>query len=200
MLEAIISSAGAYLSANIDDVAVLMILLIRAATVREKIRVTAGQFLGIGILTAVSLAGGKLLSLIPQTWLGLLGLIPIVIGVIYIMESRKNDADDDDDGEEKAKNAGIGVISVALLALADGGDFVGVFVPLFSGFDTSGTVTAVAVCAVLTALWCVAGNALSRLPHLRAFIEKYSRVIVPAVLIILGVYMLLENYLPYIVK
>lgn len=198
MLEAIISSAGAYLSANIDDVAVLMILLIRAGTMREKLKVTAGQFLGIGILTALSLAGGRLLALIPQAWLGLLGLIPIVIGVIYIIENRKNDADDDD--EEKAKNAGIGVISVALLVLADGGDFVGVFAPLFSGFATAGTVTAVAVCAALTALWCVAGNALSRLPRLRGLIEKYCRVIVPAVLIILGAYILLQNYLPYILK
>ena len=61
-------------------------------------------------------------------------------------------------------------------------------------------IASVTVCLVLTALWCYTGAALSVLPRLRTFIEKYSHVIVPTVLIILGVYILLENYLPYILK
>jgi cadmium resistance protein CadD (predicted permease) len=50
-----------------------------------------GQYLGIGLLVAISTLGSLLALVVPQYIIGLLGLVPIAIGVIRLVQLRKHD-------------------------------------------------------------------------------------------------------------
>ena len=56
MLKSVLTSIIAYAGTNIDDIFVLMILLAQAPK-GTKGRLIAGHFLGVGILTVVSILG-----------------------------------------------------------------------------------------------------------------------------------------------
>ena len=60
MTTSLFTSVIAYISTNIDDIFVLMILLARAAK-GTKGKLIAGHFLGVGILTMVSMLGALVL-------------------------------------------------------------------------------------------------------------------------------------------
>ena len=51
----------------------------------------------------------------------------------------------------------------------------------------------------MTVLWCALAAMLSSQAQLRAVLKKYKRILVPAVLIGLGLYILLSNLLPIFV-
>jgi cadmium resistance protein CadD (predicted permease) len=66
-----------------------------------------------------------------------------------------------------------------------------VYIPLFTGFDLTEKLAAVAVFAVMTALWLFLAGRFSALPVVEGFLRRYRSVLIPAVLILLGVFILL---------
>lgn len=191
MFASIVSSAAAFIGTNIDDILILMLLFASAQNARERRGIVAGQYLGIGILTAVSLVCAYALKFVPQGFIGWLGLVPIALSVkewiSYLREKRSHD------GEEESPRAGSRVLGTALLTIANGADNVGVYIPLFAGFGAAQVVAAVAVFALMVALWCLLAQKLASLPALKAWITRYKHIIVPVVFIALGVYIILEN-------
>ena len=90
----IFTSIIAYISTNIDDIFVIMILLSQAAK-GAKGKLVAGHFLGVGVLTVISILGALGLQNLPLNYVGILGLVPIWLG-IRAWISRKKDSDDED--------------------------------------------------------------------------------------------------------
>ena len=182
MTEGILTAALSFVATNLDDIVILMLLF---SAVRNARNVTAGQFLGVGILTAASMLGAVGLGLLPTAYLRWLGLVPFLLGLRSWL--RRNNAD----AEENQVGAGKGsIFSVALLTVANGGDNIGVWLPLFAGYSAPQRVAAVAVFAVMTGLWCFLGRRLSTLPGVAGFLERYGSVLVPWVLMLLGLYIL----------
>src|SRR5688572_363461 len=146
---------------NIDDI--LLLALFFADGRFRSAAVFTGQFAGIGLLTAVSAAAAFLALSIPAGWVALLGLVPLVMGVrgLYGLwrSSRLTESGDEVnlDREKPAPRAGHSQwISVAFVTVANGGDNLGVYIPLFSQ-DFSSVPLYVVVFAVMTAIWCGAG-------------------------------------------
>ena len=67
-------------------------------------------------------------------------------------------------------------------------------IPLFAGFGPWQILLSIGVFGLMIALWCFAGKLLAKLPVLRSVLEKYRYIIVPTVFILLGVYILLQNF------
>ena len=182
MTEGILTAALSFVATNLDDIVVLMLLF---SVVRNARNVMAGQFLGVGILTAASMLGAAGLGFLPSAYLHWLGLVPFLLGLHSWLSRNKAEA------EENQVSAGKGsILSVALLTVANGGDNIGVWLPLFAGYSVSQRVAAVAVFAVMTGLWCILGRCLSTLPGVAGFLERYGSVLVPWVLMLLGLYIL----------
>ena len=78
MIASILTSMVAYISTNIDDIFVLMILL---AQTGRKQRLIAGHFLGVGLITLISMLGALGLQNLPLKYVGILGLVPIALGI-----------------------------------------------------------------------------------------------------------------------
>ena len=63
--------------------------------------IVLGQYVGMGSLLAVGLLGVLIALVVPNNLIGLMGLLPIAIGIKELLELRKDDdADDDADGDK----------------------------------------------------------------------------------------------------
>lgn len=176
MPSSIITAVISFIGTNIDDIFILTLFFAEC----KGLSVVLGQYLGMSVLVGVSLLGALGLSFIPEEYIHWLGIVPILLGVKAIF-----------DRDEDESKSGTGVFGIALITIANGADNIGVYIPLFAGYSLPEVLSAVAIFAAMTALWCLLGKKLSDLPMLRAFLQKYKRVIVPVVFIALGVYILL---------
>ena len=182
MITSIFTSIIAYISTNIDDIFVIMILLAQAAK-GAKGRLVAGHFLGVGILTVVSMLGALGLQNLPLKYVGILGLVPIGLGIKAWFKR------DDEETEAKA----VGLLSMAMITMGNGADNIGVYIPLFTGFSGAERIGAVIVFSVMTALWVFLANTLAEFPKVKSVIEKYKTIAIPLVFIALGVFIILDS-------
>lgn len=192
MLATLITAVLCFVSTNIDDIFVLMVLFAQVHDRRQDLQVMVGQFCGIAVLTALGVAGALGTRLLPTQCVGLLGLVPLLLGIRAWIGYRRGQ------GEDASEDAGVSTItvpSVALITIANGGDNVGVYIPAFSGFGPADLVATAATFAVLTALWCWLGHFLANRPLVRRTITRYQQVLVPLVLVCLGVAILARAYL-----
>lgn len=83
LLATIVTAAGVFAGTNVDDLLVLTVLFLaaRAGGAPRPWQIWAGQYAGVGILVAVSALAALGLTIVPDRWVGLLGLVPFALGV-----------------------------------------------------------------------------------------------------------------------
>jgi cadmium resistance transport/sequestration family protein len=184
-----------FVSTNIDDIFVLMLFF--ADTKFSTGQVILGQFVGIGLLIAVSVVGALVALSIPAGIIGLMGLLPIGIGVKKLLDLRRANGDEaqEDILSLRPSANGLRFVTVATVTIANGGDNIGVYVPLFATSTTGEIVALVIVWLLLVAVWCWAGYALVNRSFLGDTIRRVGDRLLPFVLIGLGVYILAEAFL-----
>lgn len=189
-LERLGVSALVFASTNVDD-----ILLLAAFFADPRMRpraVVAGQFLGIGTLVAASAIVALAALVVPDGYPALLGVVPLALGVKKLVELRRGDAHEDDDLAQRAiTSCASQIVAVAGVTIANGGDNLGVYVPLFA-HEPAQIPFYGAVFAVLTALWCYAGFYLVRHRAIGALVRRFGRGALPFVLIALGSWILCD--------
>ena len=185
-MKTLLAGILSFVATNLDDVLILMMLFAQAVGARARLRITLGQYLGIFILFAVSIPLALGAGLLPQRFIGLLGLIPIALGLRVVLFPEK-----DDDGETRG---GLGVLGVALLTVANGADNIGVYVSVFSGFGALDFLITAVVFAVMTGVWCAFAYWIGASTLVRGIIGRYKRILVPIVLIGLGVMIFVSNW------
>ena len=193
VLSTIAAAAGLFVATNIDDIVVLTVLFAVAARGTSQLRgwqIVAGQYLGLITLIAVSLLAALGLTIVPDEWVGLLGLIPLTIGVLALVRTLRGQ--DDDDESESALKA-VGLLGVAGITIANGGDNIGVYTPVFRTFSTTDAVVTVVVFLVLLAVWCLLARAIGTNEKVAEALEKVEHWLVPVVFIGLGVLILIES-------
>ena len=89
MLNTAITSIVSFISTNIDDIFLLMILYAQTARKQERCWILVGRYIGTGALLAISFLGVLGLELISDQCIRLLGLIPIVLGIKAWAEYRE---------------------------------------------------------------------------------------------------------------
>ena len=89
MISAIITAFVSFVTTNIDDIFVLMLFYSQVGDQMKKHHIIIGQYLGIILLLIVSVLGSLGLNLVPQQYTGLLGLVPILLGMKVWLEYRK---------------------------------------------------------------------------------------------------------------
>ena len=92
-----------------------------------------GQYLGTSVLVAVSLFAAYVLNFIPQDWIiGLLGLIPIYLGIRVAVGGEEEE--EEEEVVEKLESGGTSRLfwTVALITIASGGDNLGIYIPYFA--------------------------------------------------------------------
>ena len=184
-MQAIIAAAGIFIGTNVDDLIVLTVLFLSArAAARPTRHIWAGQYLGIGVLVGVSLLAALGLTLVPDRWVPLLGLVPLGLGLWGLIGAIRGGEDD-----EPPVNAA-GALPVAGITIANGADNIAVYTPVFRTMDTFGVVVLVAVFAVLVAVWCAAASWLGSHRRVIDVVSRWGHWLVPLVFIAIGVVIL----------
>jgi cadmium resistance protein CadD (predicted permease) len=127
-----------------------------------------------------------------------LGLIPIYMGIksAFNLMSQKVPHGDKQNVAVERDNQRIKHLQlfyVASVTIANGGDNVGIYIPLFATLTISKKLTMAFIFLMMTALWCFAARYLSKHPMIRNMVGKYGHIITPFVFILLGVYIIYES-------
>jgi len=183
----------AFAATNIDD-AFLLLLFFGDRRYRAR-HVFVGQGVGVGLLVLLSLVGALAALALPARAVGLVGLLPIAIGVKQLLERWRFRRDES--AAEVAPPTGTTgwrqAAAVAGVTLANGGDNVGAYVPLFAARPVGQIALLLAVFAVMLVVWTAAGYALARRPAVAGPLSRISGAVMPWVLIGLGVTILFET-------
>jgi cadmium resistance protein CadD (predicted permease) len=183
-------AAGMFAVTNIDDLVLLALFFGRARGDRSAIRVVVGQFIGFIAILAASVAGALGAQLLSDSAIAYLGLIPLLLG-LHAAWSVWRQRDEDDDGIDDSK--GVGVVTVASVTFANGGDNIGVYVPVFAVSGVSGMAVYVAIFLFGVAVLCAAGWYFASRPAVAALLSRWGHVIAPVVLICIGLAILIEG-------
>ncbi|MDH6150872.1 MULTISPECIES: cadmium resistance transporter [Paraburkholderia] len=193
MLSLVLLAIVAYAATNIDNLFVLLGFLTEAGV--ERRRVVAGQYAGSLILVAAALVLGAFLTRLPAGYVGLLGLLPIVVGLHKAWRrfgpghARRNASEDSEDSRASAPPSVRGSSSwtVASVAIANGSDNLAVYVPLYASRTHAENALVSLVFVVMIGLWCAGAAWLVDHPLLGAPIRRYGSALLPPILLVIGV-------------
>lgn len=191
MLETLLTLVLAFVGTNLDDLFINTLFFAQVESRAGLRAVTAGKYLGMGLLVGAAVLGGYCLQAVPQRFIGLLGVVPVGLGVKEWLAARRNDPDGADPDAVPSPAGGL-LWNTALVTVSNGADNLGVYLPLFAGYGAAQLAAAVAVFAVMTGLWCRLGRALADLPGLRGLLLRHKGTLVPLVYLALGGYILLK--------
>ncbi|WP_183472124.1 cadmium resistance transporter [Mycolicibacterium iranicum] len=179
---------------NVDDLLVLAVFFGQAARSRSAAwRIAAGQYIGFTAIVAVAVLGALGAELLPEAAIPYLGLLPLILGVRAAWEvwRRRGSTDADLDDVEGASPAGM--LQVAAVTFANGGDNIGVYVPVFAVSGAEEIPVYAVVFLVGVALWCAVGWFLATRRPVAAVLVSWGHIVLPVVLIGLGVAILAEG-------
>ncbi|HGQ0767438.1 TPA: CadD family cadmium resistance transporter [Streptococcus pneumoniae] len=195
MGQTIISAIGVYISTSIDYLIILIILFAQLSQNKQKWHIYAGQYLGTGLLVGASLVAAYVVNFVPEEWMvGLLGLIPIYLGIRFAIVGEDAEEEEEEIIERLEQSKANQLFwTVTLLTIASGGDNLSIYIPYFASLDWSQTLVALLVFVIGIIIFCEISRVLSSIPLIFETIEKYERIIVPLVFILLGLYIMYEN-------
>ncbi|MEH1129776.1 cadmium resistance transporter [Micromonospora sp. CPCC 206061] len=187
----VVTAAGVFAGTNVDDLIVLTVLFLsaRAAAKPRPWQIWAGQYAGIGVLVAVSAVAALGLTIVPDQWVGLLGMVPFALGVKGLISAIRARGD----GDPPAPAAAMGAVSVTGITIANGADNISVYTPLFRTIELGDSLLTVTVFAVGIALWCLAGSWLGSHRKVIAMVRRLGHWIVPGVFVLIGTVIVIES-------
>jgi cadmium resistance protein CadD (predicted permease) len=174
---------------NIDDILILALFFAQGAGHRGSgRRILAGQYLGFLGILAVATAAAFGATFLPEQAIPYLGLLPLALGIKAGVQAWRHR--DDPEGEAGEKSGGPKALEVAAVTFANGGDNIGVYVPVFATAGTGGMTVYVVVFLVLVAVWVAAGRFFATRPVVAKALSRWGHVLLPVVLIGLGLVIL----------
>jgi cadmium resistance protein CadD (predicted permease) len=206
-------AAAAFVGTNIDNCVVTM-AMVAAAPLHRAHRIAAGQVFGFLALVAVSAAAAAVLFEFSAAVVGLLGLVPLAIGVRGLIllarthpapEAEAEPAPEQASPEQASagrrrrlggrrgghtpeqRAVGRSFTAAALVTIAAGGDNLAVYIPLFrvGGATNLGAVVGVFVVGETLVTWLILTG--GRHPKARGVMLRLGHFAVPVLLCCIGV-------------
>ena len=186
-------AAGLFAVTNIDDILILALFFAQGAGHRHTTRnIAAGQYLGFAGILAVAVAAAFGATFLPDerrslprpaaARAGRQGRRP---GVAAPQRRRR--------GRTATRTAGPASLAVAAVTFANGGDNIGVYVPVFATAGAGGMAVYVIVFLVLVAVWVAAGRYFATRPIIAKALSRWGHLLLPVVLIGIGLLILVEG-------
>jgi cadmium resistance transport/sequestration family protein len=199
LITAIPTGITAFIATNLDDLVILSLWFSQINNTFRSRHIVIGQFLGFSILVIASLTGFFGGLILPRHWIGLLGLAPIAIGLSSWLNQ---DSDDLEEGNEELKQSETSpfssflspqTYSVAAITVANGSDNISIYMPLFANSNLIRLLIILTIFFLLVGVWCYASYKLISQSNIADVLNRYGSNFVPFVLVVLGVYIILES-------
>jgi cadmium resistance protein CadD (predicted permease) len=206
-------ATAAFVGTNVDNCVVTMAMVAGAPLERAR-RIAAGQVFGFVVLVAVSAAAAAVLYEFSTAVVGLLGLVPLAIGVRGLIGLVRAHPTAKADAEAAAvastaaggrrhwlrrggstpeqRAVGRSFTAAALVTIAAGGDNLAVYIPLFrvGGVTNVGAVVAVFLVGEALVTWVIVTG--GRHPKARGVMLRLGHLAVPILLCCIGVLVMVQ--------
>lgn len=197
-IQAAIAASTAFIATNVDDILILMLFFSQTNSSFRRRHIVVGQYLGFIALIIASLPGFFGGLIIPRAWIGLLGFVPIAIAISNLINNKEDEPEIQTVSDSSTAKNLLVVIApqtykVAAVTFANGGDNIGIYVPLFASSNLAELAVICLTFLVLIGVWCYVAYHLTRHKAIARILTKYGERIVPFVLIGLGIFILLES-------
>ena len=184
-------AVAAFISTNLDDLLLLASLFVGAEFSPGS--VIFGQFVGMAVLVLASLAAAWLAVATPGGWPALLGFVPLLLGLKRGWKwwrGRQVRPGVPNQGfigasQLQGSPSPYAAWTVTILTIANGGDNLSVYIPLFAA-DRALIPAYLVAFIFLTGIWCLVGYWLTHQPLLRERLTQYGPVVTPVVLVGIG--------------
>jgi cadmium resistance protein CadD (predicted permease) len=124
----------------------------------------------------------------------LLGFLPIFIGVkSLVLHVNKRGLVEEEEEKTAVSSNKSAMLSVAAVTIANGGDNIGIYVPLFATLSIASKLIMILIFLLLILPWCFIAMYLVKHPAVAKAIDKYGDIITPILFILLGLYILFES-------
>src|SRR5262249_4828213 len=156
-----------FASVNVVD-----LLLLSSLFIDSDLRagsVVVGQFMGMSLLVLVSILAAHFIVSVPMICIRMLGAVPLCLGILRLarlfrtplLKPATNPKGTEIVGKEQVRDCWVKSESAlaAVLTLANGGDNLSVYIPLFA-VQRAFVPLYVTVFGVMTAVWCFLGYCL----------------------------------------
>ena len=193
----VFTAVAVFTATNLDDLFVLMIFFSNKEFTAKQI--VLGQYVGVMALITISALSYFLKLVIPVNWIGLLGILPIIIGLKKLKDLKDNreistnyNINEENNGFfSKFRNSKS--FLVALVSFTNGGDNIGIYVPLFASIGLQQMLVVISIFLVMILVWCYISFNLVENSILGDKIKKYGHIVLPFVLIFLGITILAHS-------
>jgi cadmium resistance transport/sequestration family protein len=192
LLVSLITGIVAFGATNIDD---LLILLVFFSQVDENFRpwqVILGQYLGFTVLIILSLPGLLSGLILPANCIGLLGLIPIAMGISILINKEVDNSIESSNQftpnlSSKSKFLlNTKVYTVAIITIANGSDNISIYIPFFSSMNFNIFIIIIILYLCLLMCLCFVTYKLTHQRKIAQFLTEYGNHFVPFLLMGLG--------------
>ena len=184
-LSIVLQATGAFVGTNLDNLHALSGQL--AATERSRHRrIIDGQVAATVVLLGISALAGVAFATIPGRLLGLLGLVPIGLGVragVLLVRRRPDD---------RSMPAAAGLVTSFLVTLAIGADNVAVYLPVLATGTMVAAIACLLIWLLLDLVLVVVAAWLGRHPATERVVARIGPTALPVLYVVIGVAVLLR--------
>jgi cadmium resistance protein CadD (predicted permease) len=180
-------AAGAFVGTNVDNAAVTVAMIAAAPSARAR-RIALGQVIGFVVLVIGSIGMAVLLFEIPTRVIGLLGLVPLALGLRGLVALRTAE------GRSRLgrRAVGSGVVAATLITIGAGGDNLAIYIPLFRVARFAGTAESLVVFALGEVLLTLFVLRAGRHPRVRSAVNAIGVFAAPILYCAIGILVLAE--------
>ncbi len=198
-ITAISTGLIAFTATNIDDIVILLLFFSQINANLRPQHIVIGQYLGFTVLLILSLPGFFGGLILPPQWIGLLGLLPITIGISSLVNQEEDAAleisliTETDEASTITRIFSPQIYSIAAITIANGSDNISVYIPLFASSNLGSFCIIISLFFLLLGLWCYAAYKLTHQRTIADFLTRYGNNLVPFVLMGLGAFIVLKS-------
>jgi cadmium resistance protein CadD (predicted permease) len=184
-------AAVAFVGTNMDNTLMAMALVAGAPPERAH-RIAAGQVIGSVVLVAVAAAAAALLFEFSPPVVGLIGLVPLAMGVRGLVGMRSRASRIDQEERVARRAVGRSLTAATLVTIGLGGDNLAAYIPLFrvGGGSKVAAFSLVFVAGEIAVTWLVLTG--GRHPKARGVMTRLGAVAVPILLCAIGVLIMVQ--------
>lgn len=212
---AFIEGIIAFLATNIDDIIILLLFFSQINANFRRRHIFFGQYLGFTAIIIASLPGFFGGLVIRRELIGLLGILPIFIGLKQLLSQKEETTEvqtvTSDFKQSPHRNPIVSFVlsllhpntyKVAAVTFANGGDNISIYIPLFAGQNLATLGVILSVFFLMVGVWCFIAYLLTLQQTIADILTRYGNIAVPYVLIGLGLFIMYErgtfNLLPWV--
>ncbi|WP_042142014.1 cadmium resistance transporter [Paucisalibacillus sp. EB02] len=180
-----------FIATGIDEMLVLILLFAHARNQKQIRQVYIGQQIGMTFILVLAIIAISGISSFAGKWTGLLGLLPIIIGVMELME---NDEDNESPGIlNKISMFSNLTLRVAIIAVVGGAEELAIYVPYFTSLTWNEIILAIITFLIMIPIWCGIWHMVGSMKNIYRFVKRFQRILIPVVFIGIGMKVLLES-------